>query len=182
MKAVEKIEHKKNRTTQIVVAVVGGLFLVTVALINSFKSSPSSPTITTVKENKNSPISRDIQTQNNYFYNADTSSNTKNNSDQEKISNQSKNSRTESDKIDPDIEISIQLKSNSNYKIIKVNGKEANILPTSTPTNPRISVKSNPLKFQSIIIILNNGDTCTLKQIFDINKLKNNIIRYIPHC
>ena len=80
MKADEKIEHKKNRTTEIVVAVVGGLFLVIVTLINSFKSSSSSPTITTtVKDNKNSPISRDIQTQNNYFLNSSTDSNKRNN-------------------------------------------------------------------------------------------------------
>ncbi|MEP7230315.1 MAG: hypothetical protein ABI691_08695 [Ginsengibacter sp.] len=81
------------------------------------------------------------------------------------------------------VEVSIQLhKDYTGFRSIKVNGKDAVILGSSTPNNPRISLISNSYSPQEIVIITNSGDTCMLNRIFDKNKSKDFPIRFIPNC
>jgi hypothetical protein len=78
------------------------------------------------------------------------------------------------------IEISIQL--SKSYKNVLLNEKDAQILASSTPLNPRILVKSNPTQMQIIKIINSEGDTCILQRIFYNKSSKNFPIRFIPEC
>lgn len=81
------------------------------------------------------------------------------------------------------LEISIQLKNSSEgYNSIKVNGKVAELLASSTPFNPRIFVASNSENAQLIEIIMKNGDTCIIKKIFDKEKEQYFPIRFVPDC
>lgn len=175
MKLNEKIENKKNRTS-IFVAVISASALIVVAIINFFfHNLSSSITNSEIKDNLNSPIARDIHTQNNnYYYSTDSS----------KVNSspifQSTHHLSVIDNKD-EIEISIQLKNDSKgYKAIKVDGKEAKILPNSTPLNPRLLIDSKPRTLQTILINTKNGDTCILERIFDKKDSKNYPIRFIP--
>lgn len=79
------------------------------------------------------------------------------------------------------LEISIQLEEIQNgFKDIYVNGERTNVLSNSTMSNPRIRIKKDTNKLQSILIITNNGDSCYINRIFSSNR--NDPIRYIPSC
>ena len=150
------------------------------AIINHFFHNPNPSSFVTsseIKNNKNSPIARDIQTQNNnYYYKPDTLMRDYS----QKVNNKSPRQLQKVDKKD-EIEISIQLKNElEGYELIKVDGKEAKILPNSTPANPRLLIDSKAGILQTILIVTKKGDTCILKRIFDKNDSKNYPIRFIP--
>jgi hypothetical protein len=81
------------------------------------------------------------------------------------------------------LEISIQL-SNSTEGVSKImiGDKTVTLLNSSTPTNPRIHVSSDPNKTQVITIVTREGDTCFLSRIFDKKNKGEFPIRFIPEC
>lgn len=81
------------------------------------------------------------------------------------------------------IEISIQLSNESKgFSEVYLNENKANLLPNSTPNNPRIFVTSDPQKVQIVKIVTNAGDTCILERIFDVSNIKNFPLRFTPDC
>lgn len=78
------------------------------------------------------------------------------------------------------LEISIHIDDNhKGYSNVLVDGKQAKILPASTPSNLRILVGKNPNEKQKILIITEKGDTCEIFKLFDNEDLP---IRLIPNC
>ena len=79
MKPQEKVENKKNRMS-LITSIIGALAVIIVAIIPLFKNNPlPSKQKIEIKTNQNSPVSGDIQTQNNYFLNNSNDSNKKTN-------------------------------------------------------------------------------------------------------
>ncbi|KAA9037983.1 hypothetical protein FW778_14535 [Ginsengibacter hankyongi] len=80
MKTQEKIENNRNRNA-LVIAIIGGFAIIVAAIIPLFKNSSAPPKQKVeIKANHNSPVSGDIQTQNNYFLNGSIDSNKRNTS------------------------------------------------------------------------------------------------------
>ncbi len=192
MNIKERLQKKKNRNALWVAVIAAGAIIIPAIIsIYTSKSSSSNQEIE-IKNNQNSPVARDIQTQNNYYISDSIKANLKGHKfEGDSIDQESKTFKSTSnngairkpstgEKI---LEISIQLESGQNgFNSITVNGKDANILPTSTPTNPRVSVRSNSNEMQTITIITKNGDTCILKRIFDKTDSNNFPIRFTPDC
>lgn len=188
MKIQEILENKKIQNAiwiAVITTVIASTGKIIVGLYNH--NSPSSEQKIEFKNNQNSSIARDIQTQNNYYNFKDSGSLVKKNLK----SNEQPTNKLEHDEFnkkdlrnnEEKVEISIQLKSDVNgFNSIKVDGKDAFILPSSTPTNPRISVISNSNKLQTIMIITKRGDTCILRRVFDKKNSNNFPIRLIPDC
>lgn len=78
-------------------------------------------------------------------------------------------------------EISIQLDSyTQGYKVVKINGREADVLASSTIFNPRVMVENKFNEMQLIEIITNEGDTGFIKRIFSEVEKQNFPIRFVP--
>ncbi len=69
MKIQEILENKRNRRIAIWTTIITTFGLIVVAVIGLYgNNSPSSGQKIDIKDNRNSPVARDIQTQNNYYY------------------------------------------------------------------------------------------------------------------
>ena len=79
MKIQEKLEDKRNRNA-LVIAVITAFAVIVAALIPLFNNTPlPSKQKVEIKTNQNSPVSGDIQTQNNYFLHNSIDSNKRTN-------------------------------------------------------------------------------------------------------
>ena len=74
MKIQEKFENNRNRNA-LAVAIIAAVAIIIAAIIPLFKNASSSSKKIEIKTNHNSPVSGDIQTQNNYFFNGSSDSN-----------------------------------------------------------------------------------------------------------
>lgn len=178
---------------------VPSVSVIIAAVIGLYKSNSTSPSQTIqVRNNQNSPMASNIHTQNNYYLKDSDNLNKNSLKFNQEVNNkpliddskfisldksrQNEFDRKEYNKKEAEMEISIQLKiDDGGYKSIELDGQNAKILPTSTPTNPRIYVLSNSNKLQTIMIITNNGDTCILKRVFDKSNFNDFPIRFIPN-